>query len=183
MKTRTWVWGALVWLAAVATLAAASEVKVTPLCADGHVFASFSAPAAFTADAREVVESGLPLTFTFTVELRRASPVWFDHTLSALTLAASVKYDNLTRVYQVSKLQEGRVTWSDHTDEEDKMRVWVTVFDGVSLDPTEALEPNADYYVRVRLRASPRRTFSFWPFVWPFGHDDGSGRADFTFLR
>jgi hypothetical protein len=30
----------------------------------------------------------------------------------------------------------------------------------------------------VRLRASPKRTFSFWP----WGGDDSVGRADFTFL-
>ena len=55
----------------------------------------------------------------------------------------------------------------------------MTSFDSVPLEPSEPLEPNADYYVRVRLRASPRRTFS----LWPFGRDDGSGRADFTFIR
>ena len=32
-----------------------------------------------------------------------------------------------------------------------------------ALEPTEPLEANADYYVRVRLRMSPRRTFSIWP--------------------
>ena len=46
-------------------------------------------------------------------------------------------------------------------------------------EPSEPLEANADYYVRVRLRMSPRRTFS----IWPFGRDDGSGRKDFTFIR
>jgi hypothetical protein len=180
MKTRAWIAGAMIWLAAVVTIVAAADVKVTPLVGlDGHVSASFAAPTAFTDDAREVVRSGLSLTFTFTVELCRPSAVWFDHKLSVANLAASVKYDNLTRVYQVSKLQEGRVTWSDRTDDEDKMRVWVTAFDGVPLESSEALEPNVDYYVRVRLRASPHRTFS----LWPFNRDEGSGRADFTFIR
>ena len=171
---------AAAWLTAVVTLAAVTDVvKVTPLVADGRVFTSFAAPAAFTADAREVVKSGLQLTFTFSVELRRPSSVWFDHTLSSATLAASVKFDNLTRVYQVSKLQEGRVVWSEHTADEDQMRGWITTFDSVPLDPIEPLEPNADYYVRVRVRASPRLAFAWWP----FSHDDGSGRKDFTFIR
>jgi hypothetical protein len=171
---------AAVWLAAAATLVAVTDVvRVAPLVTDGRVFTSFAAPGAFTADAREVVKSGLPLTFTFTVELRRPSAVWFDHTLTSATLAGSVKFDNLTRIYQVSKLQEGRVVWSEHTADEDQMRGWITTFDSVPLDPVEPLEPNADYYVRVRVRASPRLAFAWWP----FSHDDGSGRKDFTFIR
>jgi hypothetical protein len=55
----------------------------------------------------------------------------------------------------------------------------MTTFERVPLQPGEPLEPNADYYVRVRLHASPKRTFS----LWPWGRDDGSGRADFTFIR
>jgi hypothetical protein len=31
----------------------------------------------------------------------------------------------------------------------------------------------------VRMRTSPRRTFP----LWPWGTDDGTGRADFTFIR
>lgn len=181
MKRRRRLAGAAMWLASAATLLAVTDVTVTPLVTgDGKVFASFAAPAAFTAAARDVVKGGFPLTFTFTVELRRPSAVWLDRTLSSATLEASVKYDTLTRVYQVFKKQDDRVTWSDHTDQEDVMRGWLTGFDGVSLQPSEPLEPNADYYVRVRLHAKPRLTFSWW---WPFGHDDGSGRKDFTFIR
>jgi hypothetical protein len=179
MNLRTAAVGGGVWAMGLATLLAATDVKVTPLVTNGRVFTSFAAPSAFTSDAREVVRSGLQLTLTFSVELRRPSTVWFDHTLSAATVAAQVKFDNLTRDYQVSKQQEGRVVWSDHTADEGQMRTWVTAFDGIPLEPTEPLEPNVDYYVRVRLRASPRLSFSFWP----FGRDDGSGRKDFTFIR
>jgi Domain of unknown function (DUF4390) len=175
---KLWV-GTAVWMVAVAVVLAA-DVKVTPLVVNGQVFASFAAPSAFTSDAAEVVKSGLPLTFTFLVELRRPSTIWFDRTISATTLASSVKFDNLTGAYVVSKLRDGHVTWSERTDKEDEMRGWATSFERVQLEAGEAMEPNVEYYVRVQLRATPRRTFS--PF-WPFGRDDGSGRADFTFIR
>jgi hypothetical protein len=90
-----------------------------------------------------------------------------------------VKFDSLTGVYQVSKLRDGRVVWSERTDKEADVRSWTTSFDQIALEPSEPLEANADYYVRVRMRVSPRRTFS----IWPFSHDDGSGRKDFTFIR
>lgn len=170
------------WAMAVAMLVAASptdSIRVTPVVSDGQVSASFDVPTAFDTDVQDVVQSGLLLTFTFNVELRRPSTVWMDRVLGATTVASSVKFDNLTGVYQVSKVQDGRVFWSERTQEATQVRAWMTAFDKVALGAREALEPNADYYVRVRMQASPRRTFS----VWPWSSDAASGRADFTFIR
>jgi hypothetical protein len=166
-------------LAAVTLDPDSADIKVTPVVAEGHVSASFSAPGAFTDDSREVVKSGVPLTFTYVVELRRPSTIWWDRTVGSATVAASVKFDNLTNIYQVTKQQDGRVTWSKSTAKEDEMRLWVTTFDGVPIHVTDPLQPNADYYVRVRLDAHPHIHVS----LWPFGRNDASGRADFTFIR
>lgn len=165
-------------LVGTAVLRAAGDIRVTPLVADRQVSASFNAAPTFDQDARQVMQSGLLLTFSYTVELRRPSTIWLDPTLAAVTVASSVKFDNLTGEYLVSKLLDGRVISSEHTKDEAQVRIWMTAFDRVALVPGSPLEPNADYYVRVRLRASPKRTFS----LWPWGGDDGLGRADFTFL-
>jgi len=157
----------------------AAEIKVTPVVAEGHVAASFSAVGAFTPDSREVVKSGVPLTFTYLVELKRPSSVWWDRTVGSATVAAAVKFDNLTNIFQVTKQQDGRVTWSKSTSKEEEMRGWVTTFESVPISVTEPLQPNADYYVRVRLDAHPHVHVS----LWPFGRNDASGRADFTFIR
>ena len=156
-----------------------ADIKVTPLVAEGRVTASLAAPEAFTDDNREIIKSGVPLTFTYSVELRRPSTIWLDRTLGASTVAAKVKFDNLTARYQVTKEQDGRATWSQSTPKEEEMRAWVTAFDAVPIQVSEALEPNADYYVRVRLDVHPHVRFS----LWPFGREDASGRADFTFIR
>jgi hypothetical protein len=170
--------GVLVALA-TATLAAA-DVKVTTLVADGQVFTSFAVPSAYSSDARDVVKSGLPLSCVFSVQLKRSTTLWFDRTIASATVMSSVKFDTLTGTYQVSKQQDDKVIWSDRTDQEDQMRTWLTAFDRVAIAAHDPLEPNAEYYVQVRLHVTPRRTFSLWP---PWGHDDGSGRADFTFIR
>jgi Domain of unknown function (DUF4390) len=161
-------------------LAPAGEVSVTPVVKDEtHVFASFAAPGAFDDDARKVVRSGLLLTFTYTIDLSRPSSVWFDHRLCTATVGASVTYDSLTSRYQAQKLRDGHVTKSEHLEKETDVRDWMTAFDQVPLESCEALEPNADYYVRVRLRMSPRASFP----LWPFWRDDASGRKDFTYIR
>jgi len=170
------------WLAVLTLLGATAvlePIQVTPIVADGRVSASFDSPASFDADAADIVRSGLQLTFTFTLDLRRPSTVWMDRTLASATVASTVKYDNLTAVYQVSKLEGGRVVWSERTQDLAQARNWMTRFDRVPLNSHEPLEANAEYYVRVRMQASPRRNFSYWP--WTV--DAASGRADFTFIR
>ncbi len=185
-RARWWAGGAsasavALWMALGLTrvVAAATPIKVTSLVTDGHVSASFAVPGAFTPDVRDVVRSGVPLTFTYVIELRRPSALWWDHTLGSASVSASVKFDNLTGLYVVSKQHDGKVTWSKSTPQEDEMRTWITTFDAVPVPTAEPLEPNVDYYLRVRLDAFPRAKVS----LWPWGHDDASGRADFTYIR
>lgn len=171
---------AVACLAASVGLRAATErIDVTSVVANDRVLASFSTPSSYAADAHEIVKSGLLLTFTFTVDLRRPSAIWFDHTLASITVASSVKFDNLTGVYQVSKLARNRVTWSEQSREDAEVRHWMTNFENVALTSAVPLEPNGEYYVQVRMHATPKRTFS----LWPFSADTASGRADFTVIR
>src|SRR5262245_59945273 len=144
---------ALLVISSTGLFAIADGIQVTPVVKNGQVSASFTAASTFDRDIESIVQSGLLVTLTFTVELRKPSSIWFDHTLGSATVASSVKYDNLTGVYQVSKLVEGRVVWSERTQEEAKVRNWMTTFERVLLEPGGALEPNSDYYVRVRMQA------------------------------
>jgi hypothetical protein len=164
-------------LVAVGPEASSGAIRVTPIVSSEGVAASFSAPAVFGDEAREVLQSGLVLTFTFFVELRRPSAIWFDHTVTSVSAASSARFDNLTGVYQVSKLRNGRVVWSDRTENAAEVARWMTTFERVPLAGPGPLAEGAGYYVRVRMQSSPRRTFSLWPWTG----DAGSGRADFTF--
>jgi hypothetical protein len=167
------------WLAVFVAVVAAADVKVTPVVTpDGKVVASFNAASAFSQDTRDVLKSGLQLTFAFSVELRRAG-FFADRTLGASAVVAKVKLDTLTGDYKVSKELDGHVTLADHTDQEDQMRTWLTQFERVPIDVREPLEANAEYYVQVKLNISPRQRFP----LFPWGRNDGSGRADFTFIR
>jgi hypothetical protein len=167
------------WLVALSVLLRAADVTVTPLLSDGHLFVSLAAPSAYSSEAREVVKSSLPVTISYVVDLKRPVPMWFDRTLESVTLVASVSLDALTGTYHVSKQRDDKVIWSDRTDQEDQVRAWVTAFDRVALDAHEALEPNGEYYVQVHVHSSAHRSNP----LWPFGHDEESGRGEFTFIR
>jgi hypothetical protein len=172
---------ASVVLAGAVVLRAATDVRVTPFVSEGRVLASFSAPSAWTPEARALVKGGVGLTFAFEVELRRPS-VLLDATLVRTSVTSEVKYDTLTQSFQVSKLREGQMLESSRTELEPEVREWATTFQRLPLEPPRPLEPNGEYYVQVRLVVSPRRNVSLWS-LWPFGRNDASGRADFTFIR
>jgi hypothetical protein len=139
---------------------------------------SFTLSDGFDDDLRAAIRSGLETGFTFDVELRRASALWFDRTLASATVAASVKFDNLTRRYQIMRLLDGHVEQTAVTDDEAVVRSWLTDFNRLPLFGTGPLEPNAEYYLRVRARANPRRRW----ILWPWGRHEAAGAANFTFL-
>ena len=172
--------GSLVLLALQALGHAAQAIQVTPLVRDGRVYVSFQLSDAFdNEDIRAAVHSGLTITFIYDVELRRSAAVWLDRTLESSTVSAGVRYDNLARRYHVTLSADGRLEASRTLDREDPVREWLTRFDRLDLFHRVRLEPNAEYYVRVRARTMPRNA----SFVWPWQGTDVAGLAKFTFLR
>jgi hypothetical protein len=151
--------------------AAAQDLSVTPIARDGRVLVSFDLADAFSSDIRDAIQSGLPTTFSYDVELRRGSAL-LDRT------AASMTIDNLTRRYQVSRTVDGRVEDARPTEDQETVRRWLTHFEQVPLSNTSALETNGEYYVRIRAHTRPRNTWFFWP--WDRG--GVFGQAKFTFI-
>jgi hypothetical protein len=159
---------------------AAQTLQVTPLPRDGEVLVSFKLDEALTDPIKDAIQSGLLVKFVYKVDLRRASAAWFDRTITSAVVAATVKYDNLTRRYTVIRAIDGRIEWSDTTPHEDEAWRWLTSdFVRMSLFRGVALEANAEYYLRVRANASPHNS----SFLWPWAADDAVGLAKFTFVR
>jgi len=157
----------------------AQDLRVTPLLRDGQVLVSFTMAGAFDDDVRAAIRSGLPTTFAYEVEIKRSVSLWFDRTIASTTVSATVRYDTLTRRYQVTRMLDGRVESTPHvTDSEDAVRALMTEFDKLPLFETGVLEANAEYYLQVRARTSPRNAW----FIWPWGRHQASSRATFTFV-
>lgn len=163
-------------LLAATVVVSATSIRITPVVADDKVMATFAAPSVYSPPVREAVQSGLAVTFTFTAELKRSSTLWFDKTLGSAEVASTVKFDTLTGAYQVSKLRAGSVHWSQQTQKEEEMRLWMTEFERVILDDVAELTTSGDFYIKVRARDSLPRGFS----LWPFGRGEVSGRAELT---
>jgi hypothetical protein len=170
----------LVLIAAPAARAAdpPDVVRVTPLPRDGEVYVSFALDGGVTDEVRETIASGLQTAFVYDFELRRDVPGWVDRTIATATVTASVQYDNLTRRHQLSRSVDGRVEAARVTEDINDVIRWLTAFERLPLFSTTELEPNSEYYVRVRARARPRSTWSLLP--WDRG--GAWGHAKFTFL-
>lgn len=156
------------------------SLYVAPLARDGHVLVSFRLAQPLTPELRTAIHSGLTVSFVYKVDLKRSSAAWFDRTMASAVVTATVRYDNLTRRYHLSRLFNGRTDDADTTDREDVAWAWVTTqFERLALFRSVPLEDNGEYYVRVRAHTSPRNA----SFVWPWQGDDVVGLAKFTFLR
>ncbi len=153
------------------------DIRVTPIERDGQVLVSFDLSDGFTPDVRDAIQSGLSTSFSYEVDLRRGSPL-FDRTVASLSITATVRFDNLTRRYQMSRTVDGRVEDARPTEDQESVRGWMTHFERIPLSTTSALEANVEYYVRVRAHTRPHNAWFFWP--W------GStvlGQAKFTFIQ
>ena len=163
----------------IAAPAAAQAIQVTPLTRDDRVLITFRLTDAFNDDVRAAIHSGMVITFIYDVELRRGAALWVDRTMASSTVTASVRYDNLSRRYHVTRRWDGRMERAEVLEREEDVRDWLTSFDKLPLFSNATLERNAEYYLRVRARTTPRNA----TFVWPWQNSDVAGLAKFTFLR
>ena len=170
----------LLTLALAAPASAGQQLQVAPLPRDGQVLVSFKLTQELTEDIRVAIHSGMTISFVYNVDLRRGSAAWFDRTLATAVVKATVKYDNLTRRYLVTRMLDGRTDLVETTEKEEMAWSWLTTqFDRLPLFRTIPLENNGEYYVRVRAHTSPRNA----AFVWPWQGDDVVGFAKFTLVR
>jgi Domain of unknown function (DUF4390) len=154
------------------------SIQVTPLARQDRLLVSFHLSDAFNEDVRTAIHSGLTITFVYDVELRRASTLWLDRTIAEATIMATVRYDNLTRRYYVTRSEDGRIERADTVDREDTAREWLTSFERLPLFDSALLERNAEYYLRIRAHTMPRNASFVWP--WERGI---AGLAKFTFVQ
>jgi len=155
-------------------------LRVAPLTRDGQVLVSFQLGDIFTDELKAALHSGLTISFVYKIDLKRSAAGWLDRTIASAAVTASVRYDNLTRRYTVTRAVDGRIESVRPTDREEDVRGWLTTdFERLPLFRNAKLEPNSEYYVRVRAHTTPRNA----TFLWPWDGHDVSALAKFTFIR
>jgi Domain of unknown function (DUF4390) len=173
---------AAVVLAGVTLLAAPMSsiqaIQVVPLAREGRVMVSFQLSEGFPDDVKAAIKSGLMTTFAYDVEIKRSAAFWLDRTVASASVSASVKYDTLTRTFSVTRALDGRMATAENTENEATVRDMLTKFERLPLFSSSGLEPNAEYYLRVRAHTTPRTSWALWP-LWG---REVAGIAKFTFI-
>lgn len=171
--------GLLLMLPAMAAVAASEEIRVVAFVREERVVVSFAMMQGLNEELQAALKSGLPTAITYEVELRRAVTWWFDRLLQTAMVNATAQFDNLTRRYRLTRTIDGRGEEPILTEDEAAVRQWLTSSERLPLFGIDRLEPNVEYYVRVRARTRPAVAWFFWP--WDRG--TASGTAKFTFVQ
>ena len=159
MSLRDWrLWCSVVLLATsiLAQAQAPDRLRIVPLIRGGDVLVSLELPEAYDSDIHDLIFSGLQTTFTYDVELRLAVGFWPDRTVAGAVVSSTDRYDGLTGRHNLARTVDGRVVETMVTQDEEVVKRWLTNQSRLPLFQTARLQPNRDYYVRVRAWGRPQ---------------------------
>lgn len=157
---------------------AAEIVDLFPLVKNDKVRVSFTMTEAFSEEVERAVASGLPVSFNYTVELKKVRTLWLNQKLATRSLRTTVSYDNLAQRYKVSLEMDGQIVATHVLADPEAMRRFMTHFENLELFLTSLLEPNSEYYLRVKGMIRERNFF----FIIPWDVGSGWKKSYFTFI-
>jgi len=155
MIRRFGMWSVAAILALGAVVHAAEGLRIVPLATGDSVVVTFELADAYNDEVRQAISSGLRTTFTYDIELRMVVPTWVDRTIASSIVTVSDQYDNLTRRHTLLRTIDGRVEQASVSESETAAKQWLTSFSRLPIVMTSKLDPNRDYYVRIRARVRP----------------------------
>jgi hypothetical protein len=117
----------------------------------------------FTNSISEAIESGVPMTFAFEIELRQENAMWNDTLISSNIVQHTVKYDSLKKVYRFSEIGKGVKRKILTRNKENYQKLMLTL-DNIPIASTRSLDANKKYYVRVKADLDTNRAW------FPFNH-------------
>jgi Domain of unknown function (DUF4390) len=137
-----------------------------------HLLLFCSIKNGFTREMIEGVQNGMPITFTFLVELEKTVNNWLDSTLAKMTIQHTLTYDALKEQYRVT-LPE-RSSGMMVTDSLDKAMDAMSELNGIKVINHDELKPDAPYALHVHAtlaeKTLPLNMHNLVPFIslWNF---------------
>ena len=119
----------------------------------------------FTEKITEAIESGVPMGFTFEIELRKENTAWVDSLVSANTIRHKIQFDPLKKAYRFSEVGKN-VRRKVITRKMSRYQKLMLTLKDIPIAPLFRLNPDEKYYVRVK---ADLETDRFWfPFNYIF---------------
>jgi hypothetical protein len=119
----------------------------------------------FTEKIMEAIESGVPMGFTFEIELRKENTAWVDSLISSNLVRHKIQFDSLKKAYRFSEMGK-KVRRKVITRKTSRFKKLMLTLKDIPIVPIYRLEPDEKYYVRVK---ADLETDRFWfPFNYIF---------------
>lgn len=160
------------------TAGAAEIVDLVPLIRKDKIRVSFGMKDAFSADVEQAIASGLPVSFDYEVQLKKVRTAWLNQKMIARRIRTTVAYDNLTKRHTLTREIDGQIVTTEVASDPNAMQRFMTRFENLELFDTSLLEPNGEYYLRVKGFVKERNLFLFIP--WDLG--SGWKKSYFTYI-
>jgi hypothetical protein len=134
---------------------------------------SFVVENCFTEKMEEAIQSGIPTTFTFYIDLHQKR-WWKDRKLASVEFRHTVQYHPIQKVYQIKLGDHSVSVTASNLEEAKKLMSRVKEF---KIQPSSPFEPGVPAYFRIKAELDPVRLplhleyLFFFVSLWDFETD------------
>jgi Domain of unknown function (DUF4390) len=130
----------------------------------GKVSVHFTLAGAFqNGEMVEALRSGLPTSFTYSIEIFRDRPNWFNDSLAKARVEVICTYNSLTREYLLNLRRDKHLVRSETFTDLAELERRMTTVDEADLFDIGSLKP---YKLKVRARADLMRGWLMYVIPW-----------------
>ncbi|HXT19786.1 MAG TPA: DUF4390 domain-containing protein [Thermoanaerobaculia bacterium] len=136
-----------------------------PAVVDGRVEVSFQLAGALDDGVMARIQSGLPTTFVYRVELLRDRQRWWDDGIAEATLEVVAMYNAVSQEYLVNFKRDGKLVESRLARSRPELEAAMTRFERVPLFATADLrgDPGSRFLLKARAELGTKTWLTFIP--------------------
>jgi len=131
-----------------------------------HLLLFCSIKNSFTPKMIEGIHNGIPVTFTFLVELEQVKGKWFDQTMTEMTIQHTLVYDSLKERYEVHRSEKSKNPAI--RDSLDKAIELMAELSGIKVISSNELVPDAPYAIHVKATLAEKTLPLYMHYIIPF---------------
>ena len=119
----------------------------------------------FTDEMITAVHNGIPITFTFSVDIYRTRTGWMDKKIKEYRFNHTMEYDSLKKEYTVRREEKGD---SRYTASLAEAKLLMAELNGFRAMPLEDLSPQATYIIKARAKLARKALPLYFHYLIPF---------------
>ena len=119
----------------------------------------------FTEDMITAVHNGIPITFTFYVEVYKIRSNWLDKKIRDYKFNHTMEYDSLKKEYNIRREEKGD---SRSTFSLDEAKLLMAEINGFKLMPLEEIAPNESYDIKAKAKLARKALPLYFHYLIPF---------------